>query len=75
MHDTKSHIWGSTLVADDKIYLGNEDGEITILDAGQRLKGVWMVEFTAPIYAGPVAANGVLYICTQSHLYAFEAKK
>jgi outer membrane protein assembly factor BamB len=75
VHDTKSHIWGSTLVADDKIYLGNEDGEVTILDAGQRLKGTWMVEFTAPIYAGPVAANGVLYICTQSHLYAFEAKK
>ncbi|MGI9241986.1 MAG: PQQ-binding-like beta-propeller repeat protein [Verrucomicrobiales bacterium] len=75
IHDTKSHIWGSTLVADDKVYLGNEDGELAIVDAGQRLKGVWLVEFTAPIYAGPVAANGVLYICTQSHLYAFEAKK
>lgn len=75
VHDTKSHIWGSTLVADDKVYLGNEDGEVTIFDAGQRLKGTWIVEFTAPIYAGPVAANGVLYICTQSHLYAFEAKK
>jgi len=74
IHDTKSHIWGSTLVADDKVYLGNEDGEITICDHGQRLKGVWMVEFTAPIYSGPVAANGVLYICTQSHLYAFETK-
>ena len=75
IHDTKSHIWGSTLVADDKVYLGNEDGEITIIDAGQRLKGSWLVEFTSPIYAGPVASNGVLYICTQTHLYAFEVKK
>ena len=75
VHDTKSHIWGSTLVVDDKVYLGNEDGEITIMDAGQRMKGHWLVEFTSPIYAGPVAANGVLYICTQTHLYAFEVKK
>jgi outer membrane protein assembly factor BamB len=29
------------------------------------------VEFPAPIYASPVAANGVLYIATQSHLFAF----
>ena len=75
VHDTKSHIWGSTLVIDDKVYLGNEDGELTIVPAGQRYKGSWLVEFTAPIYAGPVASNGVFYICTQSHLYAFEAKK
>ena len=75
IHDTKSHIWGSTLVADDKVYLGNEDGELAIVDAGQRLKGTWLVEFTAPIYAAPVAANGVLYICTQTHLYAFEVKQ
>ena len=25
-HDTMSHIWGSTLVADGKVYVGNEDG-------------------------------------------------
>ena len=52
-----------------------EDGEVAIVDAGPRLKGTWLVEFTAPIYAAPVAANGVLYICTQTHLYAFEDKE
>ena len=75
VHDTKSHIWGSTLVADGKVYLGNEDGEITIIPAEQRLKGHWIAEFTSPIYAGPVAANGVMYICTQTHLFAFEVPK
>ena len=69
--DTKGHIWGSTLVADGKVYVSNEEGEVYILAAGKEMKKLGVVEFPAPIYASPVAANGVLYIATQSHLYAF----
>lgn len=29
-YDTLSHIWGSTLVADGKVYIGNEDGYVTV---------------------------------------------
>ena len=73
--DTKGHIWGSTLVADGKVYVANEEGEVYILAAGKELKQLHMAEFPAPIYSSPVAANGVLYIATQSHLYAFENPK
>ena len=37
-HDTMSHIWGSTLVADGKVFIGNEDGYVTILKAGKELE-------------------------------------
>ena len=69
--DTKGHIWGSTLVADDKVYIANEEGEVYVLAAGKELKELAVVEFPAPIYSSPVAANGTLYVATQSHLYAF----
>jgi len=70
VHDTGSHIWSSTLAADGKVYLGNEDGVLTILEAGKEKKLIGEVEFNAPIYSSPVVANGVLYVATQTHLYA-----
>ncbi len=75
VHDTLSHIWGSTLVADGKVYVGNEDGEVAVLKAGKELEEIALNEFSAPVFSSPVAANGVLYIQTQNHLYAFEAKE
>ena len=70
--DTKSHIWSSTFVADGKVYIPNEDGEVIILAAGKEMKELGRVEFTAPIYSTVVEANGVIYIASQSHLYAFK---
>lgn len=85
VHDTLSHIWGSTLVVDGKVYLGNEDGELVVIKADKsadangdgKVKGdevLTTVEFPAPIYSSPVAANGTLYITTQTHVYAFGNK-
>jgi outer membrane protein assembly factor BamB len=76
VYDTKGHIWSSTLVADGKIYIGNEEGELTILATGKELKKLGMIEFPAPILCSVVAANGALLVPTQTHLYRFgvEAK-
>jgi outer membrane protein assembly factor BamB len=72
--DTKSHIWGSTLVADGKVYLGTEDGDVIILQAGKTMKELKRVDMRSPVYASPVVANGTLYIQTPTHLYAFGKK-
>lgn len=68
--DTKSHIWGSTMVADGKVYAGTEDGDVVILAASKTLKEIGRIDMRAPVYATPVIANGVLYIGTPTHLYA-----
>jgi len=73
-HETQSRIWGSTLVADGKVWMGTEDGELHILKAGKEYKSLATIEFPAPIYSSAVAANDVLYIATQTHLYAIEKK-
>lgn len=70
-HDTLSHIWGSTLVVDGKIFIGNEDGELIVLKAGKEKEEIGAIEFPDPIYSTPVVANDTLYIMTQSRLYAF----
>lgn len=77
VYDTKSHIWSSTLVADGKVFIPNEDGEVIILAAGRELKELGRIEFSAPIYSSAVIANNVMFISTMTHLYAIEnaAKK
>ena len=34
----KAHVWGSTLVADGKVYVGDEDGEFLVPQASNRRK-------------------------------------
>ncbi|MDB4455861.1 PQQ-binding-like beta-propeller repeat protein [Akkermansiaceae bacterium] len=70
VHETQSRLWGSTLVADGKVWMGTEDGELHILKAGKEKKDLGLIEFPAPIYSSAVVANNVVYIATQTHIYA-----
>ncbi|MGD0094714.1 MAG: PQQ-binding-like beta-propeller repeat protein, partial [Planctomycetota bacterium] len=67
-----AHIWGSILSADGKIYFGNEDGDAFIMSAGRAPKVLGKVNVDAPIYGTPIVANGVLYIASQTHLFAIQ---
>jgi len=68
--DTKAHIWGSTLVADGKVYVGTEDGDFYVLAAGKQLKQLARIDMRSPVYSTPVAANGALFVATPTHLFA-----
>ncbi len=69
-YDTKSHVWGSPLIVDGKVYFGTEDGDVIVLAADKTMKVINKTDMKAPIYSSPVVANGTLYIATQTHLYA-----
>ena len=69
-HDSFSRIWGSTLIAGGKLLLGNEDGDLILLDHGKKKPKVTTIDMGAPVYSSPVVSNGTLYIGTQTHLYA-----
>ena len=71
-HDTMGHIWSSPLLADGKLYIGNEDGYMSIIPAGREYdkKAVAEIDMTSPIYSSAVAANGVLYVASHTHLFA-----
>lgn len=69
-HDMKAHMWGSTLAADGKVYVGDEDGDLVVLAAAKEKKVISETNLGAPVYSTPVVANGVLYVASNTHLYA-----
>jgi outer membrane protein assembly factor BamB len=69
--DTASLVSSSTLVADGKVYLGTEKGELWVLAAGRETRLLQKVSLGSPIHTTPVAANRVLYVATNRHLFAF----
>jgi outer membrane protein assembly factor BamB len=75
VHDTQAHIWASTLVADGKVYIGTEDGSFFVFAADKEKQLLGQADFGEPVYATPVAANGVLYVQTPTHLYAIAEGK
>lgn len=77
VYDMKAHMWSSTLVAEGKVYCADEDGDFVILPATRDFdpkkdEPIFDTYFDSPIYSSPVVANGVLYLATQTHLYAME---
>jgi outer membrane protein assembly factor BamB len=70
-HDMKAHMWGSTFVADGKVYAGDEDGDFVVLAANKDKKLLSETNLAAPVYGTPIVANGVLYLQSNTHLFAF----
>jgi outer membrane protein assembly factor BamB len=71
-HDVFAAIWGSPFVADGKVYLGDEDGDIVVLKAGKTKQVLQEVNMGSSVYTTPVAQDGVLYIATRSKLFAIQ---
>jgi len=70
VHDMLAAMWGSPLLADGKIYLGDEDGDVVVFQAGREKKIVAEMNMGSSVYSTPVPANGVLFINNRNQLFA-----
>jgi len=71
-YNTYAAIWGSPYVADGKVYLGDEDGDIVVLRTGKKMEVLHEVNMGSSVYTTPVAKDGVLYVATRAKLYALQ---
>ncbi len=72
-HDTLACIWGSPLVADGKIYLGDEDGDVSVFEFSKTLNLLAENNVGDSVYSSPVAVGSILYVSTRSHVIALAA--
>jgi outer membrane protein assembly factor BamB len=73
-HDTFAAIWGSPFVADGKVYLADEDGDVVVLAHGKEKKVLAEMNMGSAVYATVVPANGVLFINNRNELFALAVK-
>jgi len=73
-YDTFAAIWGSAFVADGKVYIGDEDGDVAILKAGKEKELINEINMGSAIYTTPQAKDGVLYIVSRNTLFAIAEK-
>jgi len=68
-HETNEPIWGSLLLAGDRLYVGNADGVMTVLRAGRQKELLKQIEMDSPIYSPPAQVGDALYLATARRLY------
>jgi RNA polymerase sigma factor (sigma-70 family) len=74
-HDLRAAIHGSPLWVDRKVYIASDEGDVWIFDHGRRKKEPRRIELGQPIHSTPVFADGVLYVMTESTLFAIQEKR
>jgi outer membrane protein assembly factor BamB len=82
-HDLFAATWGSAMILGDKVYVGDEEGKISIFglssdpavamkkeDGSDEYQPLYQIEMGNAVYSTPVVAKNVLYISNKSHLFA-----
>ncbi|MDA7979216.1 MAG: PQQ-binding-like beta-propeller repeat protein [Pirellulales bacterium] len=69
-YDMFSAAWGSALVVDGKVYIGDEDGDVTVFKHGREMEKISEINMGNAVYSTPIIANGVLYLANKTHLFA-----
>jgi outer membrane protein assembly factor BamB len=73
-HDLFAAIWASPMVIDGKVYLGDEDGDIVVIQDSKELKVLAEMNMGSAVYSTAVPANGALYFNNRSQLFALAVK-
>jgi outer membrane protein assembly factor BamB len=71
-HDMFAAIWGSPMLIGDKVYLGDEDGDVAVIEHSKTFKLVSEQNMGSSVYATAVPANGKILIMNRNQLYALQ---
>jgi outer membrane protein assembly factor BamB len=74
-HDLMSRVWSSPMVADGRVYIGNEDGSVFVFEHGKKDRLLAEIEMGGAIHGTVTVADGVLYIAHSSKLFAITERK
>ena len=73
-HDVLAAVWGSPFVIDGKVFLGDEDGDVVVLQHGKEMKVLAELNMGSAVYATIGPANGTIFLNNRSQLFAIAAK-
>jgi outer membrane protein assembly factor BamB len=74
MADMLAAVWGSPMVVDGKVYLGDEDGDMAVFAVDKQEKKLAEFNFGSSVYSTPTIAHGVMYVTSRNTLFAIAPK-
>ncbi len=70
--DASGDYYASAVAADGRVYVISQRGTVVVLDAtSDKLNVLARNDLKAPVFASPAIVDGVIYIRTDKHLFAF----
>lgn len=72
VHDMFAASWGSPLIVEGRVYIGDEDGDISIFELSKEMNLIGEINMSNAVYSTPVVAGDVLYIANKSTLFAIK---
>ncbi|HVX63827.1 MAG TPA: PQQ-binding-like beta-propeller repeat protein [Pirellulales bacterium] len=69
-HDLFAATWGSAMIVEDKVYVGDEEGKVTIFKLSPEKEILAEVEMGNSVYSTPIVAHNTLFIANKTHLFA-----
>jgi outer membrane protein assembly factor BamB len=70
-YDMLAAAWGSAMIAGDKVYVGDEDGDIAVFNlTKEKHEPISEINMGNSVYSTPIVANNVLYIANKDHIFA-----
>jgi len=73
-HDLKDGTWCSPMVADGRVYIGTDSGDILVFPHGKAKKEPAKIEMDQAIKSPPTPIGGVLYLHNGTTLFAIGTK-
>ena len=73
VHDLLAAVWASPMVVGDRVYVGDEDGDIVVMQAGQEQKLLAEMNMGSSVYCSVVPAGGALYVANRNQLVKIAA--
>jgi outer membrane protein assembly factor BamB len=74
-HDMLAASWASPLIADNKVFIGDEDGDILIFELSKTATVLAEINLGSALYTTPVAANDTIYIANRNRIFAIQEGK
>ena len=74
-HDMFSQAWGSPLIVDNKVYIGNEVGSILVFKHSKEFEEPIENDMGNSVFSTPISANNVLYVTNKNALFAIGTKE
>ena len=72
--EASGNYYASPVVGDGKIYLADEQGRLTVVNANETMDILHTADFQENIYGTPALVDGRIYVRTASALYCFGMK-